>query len=88
MIELQKSWNTKFNALNTDLKGEIQATDADLKGKIANIEATDVDLQRKIDAGYTQLEGDTAELKKNLSFAVPNYDKLVEGKYATRACIC
>ena len=102
MKELQKSLNTEFNALKakieasntdlkgkiqasntdlSDLKGKIQATDADLKGKIANIEATDVDLQKKIDTGYTQLE-------KNLSFAIPNYDKLDEGKYATHACMC
>ena len=97
MILLQKSFNAKFKELkklkasNTDLKREIQATDADLKEKIASIEATDADLQRKIDTGYSQLEGkidaEDAELKNNLSFAIPNYNKLVESKYITHACI-
>ena len=92
LIQLQNSLNTKFKELkakieatNTDLKGKIQASDSDLRGKIANIEATDADLQRKIDTGYTQLEGKIdagdAELKNNLSFAIPNYNELVEGKY-------
>ena len=57
----------------------------EVKGKILNIEATDVDLQGKIDARYTQLEGKIdageAELRKNLSFAIPNYDTFVESKY-------
>ena len=62
-----------------------------MKGKIASIEATDADLHRKIDTGYSQLEGKIdagdAELKNNLSFAIPNYNKLVEGKYITHACM-
>lgn len=98
MILLQKSFNTKFKELkgnieasNADLRRKIQATDADLKGKIANIEATDDDLQRKIDTRYTQLErkidARDAELKSNLSFAIPNYTKIVEGKYITHVCI-
>ena len=57
----------------------------EVKGKILNIEAKDVDLQGKIDAGYTQLEGKIdageAELRKNLSYAIPNYDTFVESKY-------
>ena len=58
----------------------------EVKGKILNIEAKDVDLQRKIDAEYAQLEGkidagEVTELRKNLSFAIPNYDTFVESKY-------
>ena len=81
------------------LKGKIEATDADLKGKIASVEAADTALQGKIDTKYTALEGkiDTkytelqgkidagqvSELKKNLSFAISNYNTLVEGNYST-----
>ena len=67
LIQLQNSLNTKFK----ELKGKIEATIADLKGKMANITAG------KIDAG------EMAELKKNLSFAFPNYDTFVKSKYMT-----
>jgi hypothetical protein len=70
------------------LKGKIQATDVDLKGKIAAVEATDTALEGKINAKYTELEGkikidggQVAEMKNNLSFAIPNYNAVVEGKY-------
>jgi hypothetical protein len=69
-----------------ELKGKIQATDAELKGKIANVEATNINFQGKIDTKYTELEGKIdagdAELKRNLSISIPDYYKqLVEGKY-------
>ena len=86
----------------------MEETFKEVKEKISNIEATDVDLQGKIDARYTQLEGkidagytrlegkidagytrlegkidagEVTELRKNLSFAIPNYDTFVESKY-------
>ena len=68
LIQLQNSLNTKFK----ELKGKIEATIADLKGKMANITAG------KIDAG------EMAELKKNLSFAFPNYDTFVKSKCMTQ----
>ncbi len=68
--------------------GKIEATDTDLKGKIATIEATDVALQGKIDTKYTELEGKIdggqAELKRNLSYAIPDYNTIVEGKYMSQ----
>jgi hypothetical protein len=66
---------------------ELTATDAELKGRIANVEATNINLQGKIDTKYTELEGKIdagdAELKRNLSISIiPDYYKqLVEGKY-------
>ena len=77
LIQLQKSLNTKFK----ELKGKIEATNTNLSGKIANVEAADIDLQRKIDAG------DAAQLKKNLSFAIPNFNELVAGKYTMLAYV-
>ena len=57
-----------------------------LKGKIASVEAKDTALQGKINTKYTELQGkidgEQEELKKNLSFAIPNYSTLVKGKPA------
>jgi hypothetical protein len=54
------------------LEKSIDARFKELKGKI---NATDAELNR-IDAG-------DAELKKNLSVGIPDYNVLVEGKYIT-----
>ena len=69
------------------LKGNItrmEAADVDLKGKIETGEA---ELKGKIDTKYTELEGkidaEHAELKKNLSYAIPDYNTMVESKYCT-----
>ena len=81
----------RFKQLKENIT-KMEVTNLNLKGKIETIEAADVALQGKIDAKYTQLEGkiDAAgpgELKKNLSFAIPDYDKLVESKYCRVHCL-
>jgi predicted acetyltransferase len=76
---------TEMKVTDLDLKGKIETEDAKINGKIATIEATDVALEGKIDTKYTELEEklnatDYAELKKNLSVVIPDYNKLVESK--------
>ena len=80
LIQLQNSLNTKFKELkakieatNTDLERKIQANNVDLEGKMANISA---DLQGRIDAGDTE----AAEMRKNISSVIPNFNTLVDGK--------
>ena len=52
-----KQLKGKIQATDAELEKKIEATDADLKGKIASVEANDTALQGKIDTKYTALEG-------------------------------
>ena len=91
-MQLEKSMDARFKQLkgkiqatDTDLKGKLDTRYAELKGKIGNVEATDINLQGKIDTKYTELEGKidagNAELKKNLSIAIQDYNVVVEGTF-------
>ena len=74
----------KIQASNADLKGKLDTKYGELKGKIGNIEATDVDLKGKINSTYAELkqkidEGDT-ELEEKMRLTVENYDEIMKGK--------
>ena len=70
------------------MEARIKQLKEKMERNITKLEATNADLQRKIDIQNTKLEGKidagNAALKQNLSQAIPDYNTLVKRKYTIR----